>query len=198
MKEGSGQQSTQVNAPASLWELFVAFNVLTLQGFGAAAPMAYRELVERRRWMTPQEFAQDWAVAQLMPGPNVANLSLMLGDRYFGVRGAAVALLGLVLMPLIIALTLTVLYDHFSRYAAVAGALKGMGAVAAGLIIGTALKLLGSIDKSVLTPTLTVVIAVVVFVAVGVLRWPLLWVLLGMSTVGTWWAHRQLQRLGRQ
>ena len=47
-----------------------------------------RELVEKKQWLTPEEFVQDWAVAQILPGPNVVNLSLMIGDRYFGVRGA--------------------------------------------------------------------------------------------------------------
>ena len=40
-----------------------------------------RELVENKRWLTREEFVEDWAVAQVMPGPNVVNLSLMLGDR---------------------------------------------------------------------------------------------------------------------
>ena len=43
--------------------------------------MVQRELVEKKRWMTNEEFVEDWAVAQIMPGPNVVNLSIMIGDR---------------------------------------------------------------------------------------------------------------------
>ena len=196
MNDQAKQEATQV--PESLWSLFVAFNVLAAQGFGAAAPVAYRELVERRRWLTPQSFAEDWAVAQLMPGPNVVNLSLMLGDRYFGWRGALTGITGLMLLPIVIALTLTVLYDKFSHYPAVNGVLQAMGAVAAGLIIGTALKLLTSIQKTVLSGGVTVIVALVTFLAVAVFRWPLLWVLLTMAGVGTWWVHRQMSKLARR
>ena len=181
-------------APKSLWALFVGFTSLAIQGFGGAAAVAFRELVERRRWLTAQEFAQDWAVAQLMPGPNAINLSLMVGDRFFGARGAAVSLAGMLCLPVIIAVSLATLYNHFSEYAVVSGALKAMGAVAAGLIIGTAIKLLTSIERSVFGNAMTLGVAVVTFVAVGLLRWPLIWVLIFMCVAGTWWAHRQLTR----
>jgi chromate transporter len=63
-----------------------------------------RELVERKQWLTPEEFVEDWAVAQIMPGPNVVNLSLMIGDRYFGLRGALTALAGMLCVPLLVVL----------------------------------------------------------------------------------------------
>ena len=47
-------------------------------------PSCSVELVEKKRWMTQEEFIEDWAVAQIMPGPNVVNLALMIGGRYFG------------------------------------------------------------------------------------------------------------------
>ena len=74
--------------PHSLRELFWAFTWLALQGFGGVLAVVQRELVERRRWITNDEFIEDWAAAQILPGPNVVNLSIMVGDRYFGLRGA--------------------------------------------------------------------------------------------------------------
>jgi len=74
--------------PQSLGELFFAFNRLALQGFGGVLPVVQHELVERKRWLTQEEFVEDWAVAQIMPGPNVVNLALTLGARWFGLRGA--------------------------------------------------------------------------------------------------------------
>jgi len=184
--------------PRSLWALFLGFSWLAIQGFGAAAPVAYRELVERRRWIRSQDFAQDWAVAQLMPGPNAINLSLMVGDRFFGGKGAAASLAGMTCLPVLIAVSLAALYNEYSDHEMVASALKAMAAVAAGLIIGTALKLLSSIERSVLGTATTIGLAVLPFVAVGVFRWPLIWVLLVLAVTATWWAHRQLGLIARE
>ena len=81
--------------PAQLGELFWAFSCLSLQGFGGVLAVVHRELVEKRGWLTAEAFLEDWAVAQVMPGPNVCNLALMFGDRHFGWRGAVTALAGL-------------------------------------------------------------------------------------------------------
>ena len=78
--------------PHSLAELFWAFTWLALQGFGGVLAVVQVELVERRQWLTREEFIEDWAVAQIMPGPNVVNLSMMIGDRYFALRVALAAL----------------------------------------------------------------------------------------------------------
>jgi chromate transporter len=74
--------------PRSPADLFWSFTWLALQGFGGVLAVVQRELVEKKRWMTNEEFVEDWAVAQIMPGPNVVNLSVMIGDRHFGLRGA--------------------------------------------------------------------------------------------------------------
>ena len=76
-------------APASPLELLLAFNRLALQGFGGVLPVAQRELVERRRWLTRQEFVQLLSLGQVLPGPNIVNMALIFGDRHFGWRGGA-------------------------------------------------------------------------------------------------------------
>ena len=86
--------------PRSPRELFVTFNRLALQGFGGVLAVAQRELVERERWLSQAEFVEMLAISQVLPGPNVVNLALMLGDRYFGLRGALAALAGMLLVPL--------------------------------------------------------------------------------------------------
>ena len=92
--------------PHSPTDLFWSFTWLALQGFGGVLAVVQRELVEKKRWMTNEEFVEDWAVAQIMPGPNVVNLSIMIGDRYFGLRGAFAALAGMLTLPLVVVLTL--------------------------------------------------------------------------------------------
>src|SRR5690349_6765239 len=115
--------------PESLTDLFLSFTLLALQGFGGVLAVVQRELVERKRWMTREEFVEEWAVAQIMPGPNVVNLSLMVGSRYFGLRGAVVALAGILVAPLLVVLLLALLHARFAGYTQLAGALRGMGAV---------------------------------------------------------------------
>ena len=163
--------------PRNPSDLFWSFTWLALQGFGGVLAVVQRELVEKKRWMTNEEFVEDWAVAQTMPGPNVVNLSIMIGDRHFGLRGALAALAGMLTFPLVLVLALAVAYAEFASHPAVAGALRGMGAVAAGLIAGVAIKLFASVKKHPLGRPLCVVFAVLTVVAMVVLRWPLWWTL---------------------
>lgn len=156
---------------------------MALQGFGGVLPIAQRELVERTRWMTREQFVEMLATAQVLPGPNVVNLALMFGDRCFGVRGAAAALGGMLGAPLIVVMGLTIAYAELSSMPAVAGALRGMGAVAAGLILGTAFKLSATLRTSRLGKPVSYGIALATAIAIGALRWPLLWVFAGLGTV---------------
>ena len=89
-----------VPRPASATDLFRAFNRLALQGFGGVLPVAQRELVERLRWLTREQFLELLALAQVLPGPNIINLGLILGDRYFGLRGGLAAVAGMLLAPM--------------------------------------------------------------------------------------------------
>lgn len=168
-------------APRSVGELFWAFSVMALQGFGGVLAIVQRELVERRQWLSREGFVEDWAVAQVLPGPNVINLSLMIGDRHFGLRGALAAMLGLLLFPLLLLMALTLAFAQFQHLAAVQGALRGMGAVAAGLIVATALKLAGALRSNVLGRPTAALVGALTFGAIVLLRVPLPWVLLGIG-----------------
>jgi chromate transporter len=180
--------------PESAAALFFAFNRLALQGFGGVLAVAQVELVERRRWLTKEEFLETLSVAQVLPGPNVVNLSLMLGDRYFGLRGAAASLAGLLAVPLVIVLALAVLYAQFAQWPAVSGALRGMGVVAAGLIISTALKLRGTLKRNPMGMPLCLGFGALTFGAVALLRWPLVSVIAGIGSLAIACAWRALKR----
>lgn len=178
--------------PASLTDLFVSFTLLALQGFGGVLAVVQRELVEKKRWMTREEFVEEWAVAQIMPGPNVVNLSLMIGARYFGLRGALAALAGMLTFPLIVVLALALLYGQFADHPQIAGALRGMGAVAAGLIAATGLKLFGALRQHPLGVPACLALGVSTFAAIALLRWPLAWVLLGLGGLACVLTYRKL------
>lgn len=178
--------------PKSPADLFVSFTVLALQGFGGVLAVVQRELVEKKRWLTREEFIEDWAVAQILPGPNVVNLSLMIGARSFGLRGAMAALAGMLTVPLLVVVLLAALYAGVAQYPAAQGALRGMGAVTAGLITATGLKLIGALRKNAMGLLLCYTLGALTFVAIGVLRLPLLWVLLGLGSIACALAYRKL------
>ncbi len=179
--------------PQSPTDLFFSFTVLALQGFGGVLAVAQRELVERKRWMSNEEFVEEWAVAQIMPGPNIINLCIMIGGHHFGLRGAFAALAGMLLAPLLILLLLALLYAQYASHPGVVGALRGMGAVAAGLIVAVGLKLFPALKKNALGMGTCIAFGALCFAAVALLRWPLAWVLLGLGSVACILAYRKLK-----
>ncbi len=188
-------------APASLRELFVAFTVLAMQGFGGVIAVAQHELCNRRRWLTQTEFLELLSTAQVLPGPNVCNLSLMVGDRFFGWRGACVALAGMIALPLAVMLGLAWLVAQTPvdtrAHDAVRGALWGIAAVAGGQIIGTVLKLSPPLKQHPLGQATALGLALLAFLMMSWLKWPLVWVLLGLGAVACVWTW-QRQRGARQ
>ena len=183
-----------LNQPRSKTDLFVSFTWLALQGFGGVLAVVQRVLVEEKRWLTREQFVEDWAVAQIMPGPNVVNLSLMIGGRYFGLAGALAGLAGMLLAPLAVVLVLAIAFSGVSDNVWAQGALRGMGAVSAGLIAAVGLKLIGALKSNPMGMPVCIGLAVLSFVGVGVMRWPLAWVLLGTGLLGCSWAYVQLAK----
>jgi chromate transporter len=180
-------------SPASPGEIFRVFTRLALKGFGGVLPIVQHELVERERWLTREQFLELLAVAQVLPGPNVVNLSLMFGDRAFGWRGGLAALGGMLLAPLGVVLALTVAYAHYAQHPVVAGVLRGMGAVAAGLIFATGVKLLPALRRNVLGPALAFAFVALMFGCIALLRVPLIWMLGGLGVIAFALAWRRLR-----
>lgn len=186
----SARPRPQPHSPA---DLFWSFTWLALQGFGGVLAVVQRELVDRKGWLTREEFLEDWAVAQILPGPNVVNLSLMIGDRYFGMRGALSALAGILVFPTLVVLTLAVLFSGVADLPQAQGALKGMGAVAAGLITATGLKLVPALKKNVMGVPVIIGLSAITFIAIALLRIPLAWVLLVVGCSACGWAYHRLR-----
>lgn len=178
--------------PRSVADLFFSFTWLALQGFGGVQAIVQMELVERKRWLTREEYIEDWAVAQIMPGPNVVNLSLMIGSRSFGLPGALAALAGMLTVPLIIILLLALVYARIADHPGVAGALRGMSAVTAGLIIASALRLLPALKSNPLGLRLCGALCALCFVGIALLHLPLAYILLGLGSIACVTAYRRL------
>jgi chromate transporter len=154
-------------------ELFWGFLKIGLSGFGGVLPFARRMIVDRRRWLTEQEFTETLSLSQFLPGPNIVNFSIIVGRRFQGPKGAVAASLGLMLMPLAIILVLATVYAEFAQIDAVRNACNGVSASASGLVLAVALKMARPIRR---TPW-QLGICAIAFVAIGPARLPLLWVL---------------------
>jgi chromate transporter len=132
----------QVSPPRSLGELFLGFLSIGARSFGGVMPWAHRVMVEERRWMTEADFTETIGLCQFLPGPNIGNASIVVGKRWFGVRGSLVAFLGLFALPFVWVLALFALYADFAATnPTLRAVVTGVGAAGAGLFIGTAIKL---------------------------------------------------------
>src|SRR3984893_1259149 len=155
-------------------DLFLGFFKIAISGFGGVLAWARRIIVLERHWMTAEEFNELFALCQFLPGPNIVNFSLIYGSRMRGGGGAGAGGVGSLGAP---ASPVTGVGSLYSRYGALPqsrGALTGLAAAAAGLLISTAVSMAEPLPRKGIG---NVLIAAVAFIAVGVLQWPLLAVL---------------------
>ena len=184
------------HAPSSKTDLFISFNWMALQGFGGVLTVVQRELVEKKKWLTDDEFIEDWAVAQILPGPNVVNLALMIGGRSFGITGALAALSGLLLAPTALVLLLAAAVAGVADTPVAQGMLRGMGAVAAGLIAAVGIKLMVALKNNPMGMFTCIGIGALTFITIGLLRLPLGWVLLSLGPLASVWAAHCIKQRG--
>lgn len=180
-----------MRVPPTVGELFVAFALAGLSGFGGVLPFARRMMVEERRWLTADEFNELFSLSQFVPGPNILNLSVIYGSRSRGALGAIAAAGGLIAAPVAIVIALAALYGVYGDSGAVPRILTGIAAAAAGLIAAASARMIEPLLRASAGPAPYV--AAAVFVAFGVLRVPMWWVIaasLPLSIALTLWWRR--------
>lgn len=168
--------------PPRLRDLFLAFFVASLTAFGGALPWVRRMLVERRRWITEEEFTNTMALCQFLPGPNIINMAIAVGTRFRGLPGAAACILGLLVAPVTMVIGLGAIYGRYAETAAMRGMLAGIGAAAAGLIAATAIKMAMPVLRA--RPLTAAPVMALAFIGVGITRFPLVWVLAVLAPIG--------------
>ncbi|MGV2897250.1 chromate transporter [Achromobacter sp. AGC78] len=157
--------------PPTCGQLFTGFLMLGLTAFGGALPLARRMVVEKHGWLSGAEFTDLLGLCQFLPGGNIINLSVALGMKFRGPRGAFAALMGLILAPSAIVILLGMVYDRFQHDPHIQHLFAGLAA-AAGLLISMAVKIGVPVIKR--RDWLAGVVATLCFVAIAVLRIPLL------------------------
>ena len=166
-------------------ELFAGFLSIGIAGFGGVLPWARRMLVETRHWLTPREFTDVLGLCQFLPGPNIVNVAVAVGGRFGGARGALAALAGLLVAPFAVVVALGALYTAYGHVPAVASAFRGVAAVAAGLVVAMALKMM----RAGVTRLGAGVVAGLAFGGIALARLPLvlvLAVLAPLSVLAVW------------
>ena len=177
--------------------LFLAFSQMALMGFGGVMPFAYRALVEKRRWVSDRDFSQYLAFSQMLPGPTICNMSILVGWRFNGLSGALAAFAGMLIAPMLLVIALGLAYGSVADHPIVRHALAGMSAVAAGLVISTAVKMaigLVKVERRAIQIAIAAAFALLAFVGVGLLRWPLILVALGLAPLAIGAAWLQLRK----
>jgi len=171
----------------SLADLFIAFAKISLSGFGGVLAWARRMMVEERKWMTPEQFNEVYALCSFLPGGNIINFSVIFGGRFRGPLGSAAALAGLLGPPMILILIIGAIYAHYGDLPGLRRALTAVASAAAGLMMATVAKMAQPLfrNRAIVGP----LIAVATFVAIAIMHWPLplvLLVIVPMSIAYAW------------
>ena len=161
--------------------LYWTFTKMAVQAFGGVLPIAERIIVIDKKWLSQKEFVEMLAVSQAIPGPNIINLSLMLGDRFQGWRGAFAASMGCLSIPVVLVSILTMLFQTVSEHEITKGALLGMGAVSIGLVTAMGIRLLKSQAEFKLG--WLALIGTVLAVGIGGLSLPMTILLFGLPAI---------------
>lgn len=174
------------------FDLFIGFLWASVRGFGGVFVMGRRMLVEERKWLTPEEFVELLGVCQFLPGANIVNLSVAVGQRFRGWKGSAAALTGILAAPAALSIVLAALFMHYAAVPQVAHAMGAVAATAAGLVVGTALKMAEPIFRKDWVLALPIALGTLALAAF--LRWPLPAVLLIMAGSGSALAYLRRTR----
>ena len=177
-----------VHPPKSLSELFLGFLSIGARSFGGVMPWAHRVMIEERRWLTPAEFAETMGLCQFLPGPNVGNSAIVLGKRWFGLRGAVVAFLGLFALPFVWVMALGLVYAQYASVPMVRSVVIGVGAAGAGFFLATAIKL----GRPLIHSAGALLVVAGCFLGIAVFRVSLLYVLPLAVGVAMLLSHRRL------
>jgi chromate transporter len=172
----------------SVTRLFKAFAWIGLTGLGGGRiAYLYDDLVERRRWLTQEEFLPGFALSQLLPGPTLSNLSIILGSRLKGSTGAVLALLGTLLPGLLVVLLLSAVYFGHGMTPDLAAVLRGMGAAVAGFVTVVTGRMARAAFRGVAVRGAGIAVATFVAAALLQLNSYLVVLVLGAASL---WLHR--------
>lgn len=186
------------NTP-TLGGLFLSFLKIGTVGFGGglAVIAQVRTLaVQQRRWLTEQEFASGFALAQTLPGTAAGNTATYVGLRIRGWRGAGVSMAGFILPSMLMMIVLAILYRHLRYLPDTDRLFHGLNAAVVALIIVTAWRM----GRSTLGQPWQWFLAVFACIVVAFFSATVIEVVLAAGLIGIFidsFAEKQLRKLGQ-
>lgn len=194
-------QTSAVCKPKNCWEIYWSFTLMAMQAFGGSTAIAQQFLVDQKKWLSQRQFLELLTVSQVLPGPNIMILTIMVGDRHFGWKGALSAFLGMISIPATLMLSVFVFYEQYADNPMVSAALVGMAASAAGMVAGAAMKLVYNFKENIIGKPMWLIAALLTFFTVGVWKISMLYILplVGIPvSIWAYFAFKKQQNLSNQ
>jgi chromate transporter len=192
------REIVRIAATPTLAGLFLSFLKIGTVGFGgglAVIAQIRALVVQQRRWLTEDEFAAGFALAQMLPGTAAGNTATYVGLKLRGWRGASVAMAGFILPPMLMMIVLAILYRHLRSLPDTDRLFHGLNAAVVALIIVTAWRM----GKQALHHRWQWVLAVAACVIVSLLGATVVEVVLAAGIAGIFidsFADKHLRKLG--
>jgi chromate transporter len=104
---------------ATLKDIFIEFLLLGLQLLGGGyviVPLMKKAFIEQREWITEEELANYYALSQSLPGVIAINISAFVGYKLRGIKGAGIALLGIITTPIAFILAIAAIMDKLLKF----------------------------------------------------------------------------------
>lgn len=120
------------------WQLFSIWARIGLQSFGGGASttlLIQRVFIEKRGWLSMEEFLHLWNLCLLTPGINLLALTILLGKKLGGIPGIIASLAGLLLPSATITCLLAALFVQIEQEAAVQAVLRGVVPATGGVML---------------------------------------------------------------
>ena len=169
----------QAPPDVSCLSLLLGFMTVGMIGFGGIANALFHVVVEKRKWLTVEDYTMTFGMAQILPGAAPINTSIMIADRFQGMAGVICAISGLLCVPLVSLIALALVYDQFADVPEVQYGTIASVAAAAGLSLGTALKA----SFRVLHNMPKILLALASFAAIGIFRMPMIPAMLALMVL---------------
>ena len=186
------QPGTRQIATPSALQLLLTFSQIGVTSFGGGlSGWMLREFVQRRAWLTEEEFLSGLALSQAFPGVNTVNLAIWVGYRLQGNAGALAGVFGMIVPAAMLILAIAAAFAALSGYRLTHLVLDGVGAAAVGLSLQMGIVAARRAAAKGMAP---IVIMIAAFVAVGVLRLSLPLVVLVLGSLSVALAFRDLRR----
>jgi chromate transporter len=153
-----------------LWDVFTTFVRVGLTSFGGSTQAwVYRAVVEKRGWLTDQEFLAGTAVSQILPGANPVNISLYVGQKVRGWPGATAGALGMVMPAFVVIMLMAFVYGTLAKYPMTHFLLIGVATAGVGATLAAGIKIASKMERN----WMSYIVGFAAFIAVGVMHWPM-------------------------